>query len=267
MTALHTTNISGNRIVIGDDNILPMVSICCTGDDITSGKSCPTYRKYLPELLANQGFDVRWRGSQVFPESGTTNPCIALDGADPISASDNYWKQASAHLGKSIADIVLVHSGHNMDSTGMTPEQIISEIINPQMYDSHPPYEQEVGHNPKGIVPYIKSIRTRDQDFYGYQEGNEKVIILLAQVIPSELPKYGYIPQWNKEILKVCQTQSQQDSPVIPVNMADGWDVSIHCGSDGIHPNEDGAKFMAQKWCDAICSIRDRIVNLPRNSM
>ena len=53
MTALHTTNISGNRIVIGDDNILPMVSICCTGDDITSGKSCPTYRKYLPELLAN----------------------------------------------------------------------------------------------------------------------------------------------------------------------------------------------------------------------
>ncbi len=49
--------------------------------------------------------------------------------------------------------------------------------------------------------------------------------MLVAQVIPSgKLPKYEYIPELNLELGRLAARLNTPQSPVIAVNMADGFD-------------------------------------------
>ena len=82
---------------------------------------------------------------------------------------------------------------------------------------------------------------------------NPHIIVLVAQVIPSgKLPKYEYIPELNVELAKLPARLTKPESPVIGVNMADGFDWRTDTIGDHVHPNSLGAEKMAAKWFEAL---------------
>lgn len=128
------------------------------------------------------------------------------------------------------ADIVLIHSGHN----SFNKDKPIPEII----------------MDTESIIENFRYI-------------NPKVIILLAQVIPSgKLPKYSYIPELNRELLALAARMAARGYNVIPVNQADGFDWKNDTIEDNVHPNASGAKKMADKWLDALIPLLNRKMQL-----
>lgn len=120
-------------------------------------------------------------------------------------------------------DIVLIHSGHNSFSSDKPVPGIVDDT--------------------QAIIENIRRI-------------NPKVVILLAQVIPSgKLPKYSYIPELNKELKALAERLTAKDSKVIPVDLTDGFDWKTDTVSDMVHPNAAGARKMAAKWMDALTPL------------
>jgi acetyl esterase/lipase len=119
------------------------------------------------------------------------------------------------------ADIVLLHAGHNHFNT----EKPVSGIVKAQ----------------KSIILKILKI-------------NPEAKILLAKVIPSgKLPKYSYIPSLNKEIGRMVK--SLNNSNVMLVDQAKGFDWKIHTIADKVHPNPAGGEKMAEVWFRALKKI------------
>jgi lysophospholipase L1-like esterase len=123
------------------------------------------------------------------------------------------------------ADIMLIHSGHNHTNT-----------------------EAPV----RGIVAATeKMIRAA-------RAANPKIIVLVAQVIPSgKLPKYECIATLNVELGKLASRLNKPDSPVHEVNMADGFDWRTDTIADRVHPNAVGAEKMAAKWFAALTNVME----------
>jgi len=119
------------------------------------------------------------------------------------------------------ADIVLIHTGHNH----FVEENPVTGMI--VTYQS--------------IIHKIKKI-------------NPDVIILLAQVIPSgKLPKYAYIPELNKEIVRMVS--ALKDPKVKMVDQATGFDWKRYTVEDLVHPNRQGAERMATVWYENLSQI------------
>jgi lysophospholipase L1-like esterase len=83
---------------------------------------------------------------------------------------------------------------------------------------------------------------------------NPKVIVLLAQVIPSgKLPKYSYIPELNQELAKLAKRLD-----VVLVNQAEGFDWKTDAVADMVHPNAAGKEKMAARWFAALRPILEK---------
>ena len=194
-----------------------MYRILPVGDSITEGgKSFSNFRYPLLEKLTVAGYRVTFTGSRT-----SASP------AGPLRHEGHGGKNAEFLAGvletyfrTNTADIVLIHSGHNHTNT-----------------------EAPV----RGIIQSTEAmIRTA-------RSANPHVIIVVAQVIPSgKLPKYEYIPELNVELAKLPLKWSTKDSPVIGVNMADGFDWRTDTIGDHVHPNSLGAEKMAAKWFEAL---------------
>jgi lysophospholipase L1-like esterase len=116
------------------------------------------------------------------------------------------------------ADIILLHSAHN--------------------------YKKEDAV--KSISQSLKSIIAKARKI------NPKVKVLLAQGITSgKLPKYSYIPVLNIKIKKLAKSLN-----VICVPQSEGFNWKTDTIKDKVHPNAKGAEKMAQKWFDAIRSLK-----------
>lgn len=122
------------------------------------------------------------------------------------------------------ADIVLIHAGHNYyASDSPVPDMI-------------PAY--------KSIISTMKAI-------------NPDVIILLAKVIPSgKLPKYDYIPELNKEMVRMVKEMN--DPHVILVDQETGFDWREYTVEDKVHPNKLGAERMAEVWYENLQQVLPR---------
>lgn len=203
------------------------ISICCVGDSITEGANSETaankwtYRLYLPELLAAQGLtNIAWKGSHVSPYSGTDLRSEGWCGKSAAEIANVYVANAATDK----ADYLLLHAGHNYDVTAMPTAEIIAAVTN--------------AHS-----RIIAAARAQ----------NPRTTILEAKVITSgKLPKYGYIPELNEAIGALAAELDCTESPVVLVDMSDGWDYTEHCISDKVHPTEAGARRMAEKWCAAL---------------
>ena len=55
------------------------------------------------------------------------------------------------------------------------------------------------------------------------------------------------------DVETIAQEQSNDDSQVIPVNMYDGFQDSYL--SDDIHYNEEGAKFIAERYYEVLQTV------------
>lgn len=119
------------------------------------------------------------------------------------------------------ADIVLIHAGHN---------HFVEE------------------------KPLLGIVAATEKMVADFRAANPKVIVLLAQVIPSgKLPKYSYIPELNQELAKLAKRLD-----VVLVNQADGFDWKSDTIADMVHPNAKGAEKMAACWFTALKPILER---------
>jgi lysophospholipase L1-like esterase len=187
------------------------------GDSITEGgKSFVTYRPLLAAKLKAAGYAVEFVGSRVSESS-----------VGPLAHESYGGKNVEflaatvpAHFAKTPADIVLLHAGHN-----------------------HTVEERPV---PGMIVATERLI-------VALRAVNPRVVVLLAQVIPSgKLPKYSYLPDFNRALAQLAEKLHTSAQPVILVNQATGFDWATDTIADHVHPNAAGAEKIAARWFEAL---------------
>lgn len=128
-----------------------------------------------------------------------------------------------ANFARTPADIVLLHAGHN---------HFASERPVPGMIAAY-----------KRLITSLRTI-------------NPRVVVLLAQVIPSgRLPKYSYLPELNEQIAHLVAELHRPDQPVILVNQAEGFDWQSDTVADHVHPNAAGAAKIADRWLAALRAL------------
>ena len=204
-------------------------SICAVGDSITQGGNTGfvAHRIALEQVLDANDWSVEWKGTRTDPTWGSSNPCEGYSGQNAQSVAANYV----AHAASVVADVLLLHAGHNYNVDPAT---------------SSPAYMPEAD-----II--VAATNAHAQIIAAARAQNPNVIVLYAQVITSgKLPKYSYIPALNSGIAALAAELNTAASPVVAVDMADGWNYATDCVSDMVHPNAAGANKMAAKWFAAL---------------
>ena len=190
------------------------------GDSITEGgRTFSCYRYPLYQKLAAAGYRFEFVGSRV-----SESPL------GPLRHEGHGGKDAEFLAGMleqtfptNVADIVLIHAGHNHTNTEAPVPGIISAT-------------ERMVRTARGVNPHV--------------------IVLVAQVIPSgKLPKYAYLPALNVELGKLAERLDTPGQPAIAVNMADGFDWRTDTIADQVHPNSRGAEKMAAKWFTALTAV------------
>jgi lysophospholipase L1-like esterase len=202
------------------------------GDSITEGgKNFSNYRYPLLEKLTAAGYRVVFTGSHT-----SESPAGPLRHEGYSGKNAQFLASVLAkNFHTNVADIILIHSGHNHTNTEVPVRGIIEAT--------------------EAMIRTARSV-------------NSQVIVLVAQVIPSgKLPKYEYIPELNVELAKLPARLTTKESPVIGVNMAEGFDWRTDTISDHVHPNSLGAEKMAAKWFEALTNALAKPENSakPRN--
>jgi lysophospholipase L1-like esterase len=190
--------------------------IMAVGDSITEGGA--SFSCYRP-LLAEH-----------LRAAGVSIEFVGSRGNDPLRHEGYGGKnvgflaaQLPARFKEHPADIVLLHAGHNH----FAGERPVPGII-------------------ASTESLIRSLRT----------ANPKVVVLLAQVIPSgKLPKYSYLPELNRELARLAARLQSTRQPVYLVDQATGFDWRTDTVSDHVHPNPAGAAKMAARWFEALAPV------------
>ncbi|MCH7225850.1 SGNH/GDSL hydrolase family protein [Haloferula sp. A504] len=191
-------------------------TILAIGDSITQGgKGFPSYRQFLGPELRKRGLAVEFIG----PEKDAHSRHAGYGGRNTewlLGASRKIYREYPA-------DIVLIHSGHNSFSKDRPVPGIVRDTA--------------------AMIGVFREI-------------NPGVTVLLAQVIPSgKLPKYSYIPELNRELGRLAGLLREENSKVILVDQADGFDWRTDTLADKVHPNVEGARKMAMKWLEALLPL------------
>ena len=202
-------------------------SVCAVGDSITRGASNFTaHRVALENEFDALGWIVEWKGTVSNASYGSINPCEGYSSKNAEYIAGQY----ESHATSVAADVLLLHAGHNYNADPAT---------------SSPAYLPEAD-----IIAAVTNAHARI--IAAARTQNPNVVVLYAKVITSSLDKYSYIPALNTAIGALGAELNTDASPVVVVDMADGWDPSTDCVSDGVHPTATGAAKMAKKWMAAI---------------
>lgn len=190
-----------------------VMTIMAVGDSITQGgKSFRCYREFLVPRLSKTNATIRFIG----PNQDSTSAHCGYGGKD-VRFLNSIIKDVYT---KSPADIVLLHAGHNCFSKDKPVPGIVK--VTEQMIDR------------------IHSL-------------NPDVIVLLAQVIPAgKLPKYSYIPELNSALKESAEKMKAKGIRIVLVNQAESFDWKSDTVADKVHPNESGARKMANRWMQAL---------------
>lgn len=207
-------------------------SVCAVGDSITQGASNFTaHRIALEDMFDANTWEVVWKGTRFNSSYGTLNPCEGYSGYNAEDIAAKYEENKAS----AVADVLLLHAGHNYNADPGTPSP------------AYMPVADIVTAVTNAHARIIAAARTL----------NPNVIVLYAQVITSsKSPKYDYIPALNAAIAVNAAELDTVESPVVVVNMADGWTPETDCVSDHVHPTAAGAEKMAAKWFAALQDLR-----------
>ena len=191
-------------------------TILAFGDSITEGgKNFHSYRKVLVPELQKRKLEVEFIG----PKHSEGAAHAGYSG----KSTKKLREMSEGIYQKHPADIVLLHTGHNSNSTNKPVPGIIEDT--------------------KAII----------ENFY---KTNPEVRVLLAQVIPAgKLPKYSHLPELNQELEKLAKQLTEQGLKVTLVNQAEGFDWQKDTIADKVHPNASGSKKMANKWLEALLPL------------
>jgi len=209
------------RFYVVSGSTIPTARIMCVGDSITEGGSTFfVYRPVLNSQLIAAGYRFQFVGSKTNTMGGFTLKHEGYGG----KRADEIATLLASTFPANVADIVLIHAGHNNDVTIDSETVILNRVE-------------------AATRSMITTARTH----------NPQVIVLLAQVITSsKLPKYSYIPALNLRLAEVAAELNSPAQPVLIVNQADGWDPVADTVTDQVHPTEGGATKMANKWFAAL---------------
>ena len=207
-------------------------SVCAVGDSITQGGGTKfvSHRVALESRFNELGWNVEWKGTRY--DSSSANPCEGYSSRNAEYIAEQY----EAHAAEVAADVLLLHAGHNYNGgdPDLTPAVMTVEDILAAATGAH-----------RRIIAAAR-------------ERNPDVIVLYAQVITSggnREVKYSYIPALNDAIAELAEELNTEESPVIAVDMAEGWNYATDCVSDCVHPNATGAAKMAAKWMTALGAL------------
>lgn len=209
---------------VAADSAIKPVTIMPLGDSITEGGAgFFVYRYPLMEKLRSAGYDVACVGSKA-TQPLTGSPLGVLSHEGYAGKNIAFIKALFAdHYQANPADVILLHAGHNQFSD----QQPIPGMLK----------------DTRDIIAAARAI-------------NPKVTVLLGQVIPSgKLPKYSYIPDFNRALIPLAAELNTGTSPVILVDHATGFNWHTDTVADQVHPNALGAEKMAGRWFEALVKI------------
>ena len=209
-------------------------SVCAVGDSITEGGAkFVAHRVALEREFAALGWNVEWKGSHVKADSGSSNLCEGFSGKNAEYIATQYETDATSIA----ADVLLLHAGHNYNGG------------DPNLTPSVMPVEDIVASATNAHARIIAAARAQ----------NPEVVVLYAKVISSggnREQKYAYITNGLNQVIGMLGAQlNTPASPVVVVDMADGWNYATDCVSDCVHPNASGAAKMAAKWMAAFTAL------------
>ncbi len=198
------------------------------GDSITQADIYHnSYRRPLWRLLNAANFAVDFVGSQtehyVPRASNAPNPDFDLDHEGHAGwRADQLEAQVAAWAAQMLPDVVLLHVGTNDLMAQQTADSTRDELA--------------------AIIGKLRA-------------ANPSVIVLLAQIIPHNIPpEMGIAPvdALNARIAELAVALHTPQSPVIVVDMATGFDATTMLDPDRIHPSLTGERLMALRWYDAL---------------
>jgi len=223
-TSVHAQAGNDGHWNSGDGPPQRIYKLMAVGDSITvggAGVGAESYRYPLWEKLYAAGYLIEYVGTQ------TNESRIGILHHEGYSGKNAEFLAATVeeHFKQHPADIVLLHAGHNYSS------------------DDH---------------PVEKILAATEHLIESFRASNPKVIILLAQVIPSgKLPKYSYLPALNDALGRLAPRLNTPDQPVILVDQATGFDWASDTIADKVHPNAQGAMKMADRWFAALTNVME----------
>ncbi len=80
-------------------------------------------------------------------------------------------------------------------------------------------------------------------------------LLVVAQIIPLGYGTNAVIKAYNQAIPAIVQQRAAAGKHIMLVDMYTGFNTSTMLGSDSIHPNSTGYKFMADHWYSVIGSL------------
>lgn len=196
------------------------------GDSITEGiDGQGSYLSPLKRMLFEQGYDVEFVGPRMSRCADEAIPCYGWCGKDVEfieSTVEEVYRQYPA-------DIVLFHSGHNHDAATKPVKGILKAY--------------------KSVIRKIRKI-------------NPNAVILVAEVIPSgKLPKYSYIPELNREIVKLVKGYGDEGIRLVDIAGNYSWErLNV---ADKVHPNAEGREWIAGCWNEALKDVLGEPVFAP----
>jgi lysophospholipase L1-like esterase len=198
--------------------------ILCIGDSITQAdREHLSWRYYLWVHMREAGWKVGMVGSLDRHRGGNPDwPPHA--GEDFPSWHAARWGWRSSQIAEALprwmekvdADIALIHLGTN-DVLGQRPTaDIVADM--------------------KRVIDILRADQPR-------------IVIFLAQILPAT----NRVPAYNAALAEAAAAWNLPDSPVHLVDLHTGFDLETQT-YDGLHPNEAGERWMAERWFDALRS-------------
>jgi hypothetical protein len=202
------------------------------GDSITGAEGTyNSYRRPLWKLLADAGIDTDFVGSRSGNRDGQVpNPDFDTDHeghwgwrADRFLRDNNIQNWSQTYQ----PDVILIHLGTNDIFQGQGVSRTIDEIGE--------------------IIDIVRGV-------------NPRVIVLVAQVIPTSDPSRPSLQPLNEAIPDLVASKDSPDSPVRLVDQYTGFDATVDT-YDGVHPDLSGENKMAQKWFDVLQPLLSQNIN------
>lgn len=200
------------------------VRIMPIGDSITAG---PYYRPHLVRTLSEAGCDIDFVGT--FDGVGGASPGD-LDSLDLNhqavggATSREIAQQLPGWLDEldpeSVPDVALVYLGTNDFYREMSRSETVSEI--------------------ESIIGDLREV-------------SPSIHVLVAQLMPAVAVEQG-VAALNSELAALARSVDTTRSPVLVVDLFTGFDVEADL-VDGVHPDEDTARRLADLWAQALSPL------------